>query len=190
MIETDSSYNKFLSPPVITSMPGADLKLPVHSSVSLHALSRLDPVLASYQAEFTMTLRWMDSRLKFDNLRAESNMNTIRPAEIEFIWFPHFFLDNTRDKVKNFIDDKSVIKVIRKGAGELSSNQETENKLIFKGEENLLEYERFYSEEFQCDFYLHWYPFDYQTCYIDIKPSSLIKVLLDLKIHIYIFYIN
>ena len=171
VVETDPSYNKFLSPP-------SEQRLPVLTSVRLHGLSRLEPVLASYQAEFTVSLRWRDSRLQFDNLRAESSMNSIRPEETDQIWFPSFYFDNTRDKVRSLTDSKAVLRVLRQGEGQLSSKQDTENKLIFQGRENFIQYERFYSEELHCDFFLHWYPFDYQTCYIDIKPSSNNEVSL------------
>ena len=174
VIEFDSSYNKFLSPPV----EAGETKLSVLASVSLHSVSSLDPVLASYEAEFTVTLRWRDERLSFNNLRAESNMNSIRPAETEKIWFPEFYFDNTEDKVMAIIDDSAVLRVLRNGSGGLSSSEDTENKLIFRGGENWLQYQRFYSQIFHCDFYLHWYPFDIQTCYLDIKPASDIRVIL------------
>ena len=173
VIEFDSSYNKFLSPPV----EAGETKLSVLASVSLHSVSSLDPVLASYEAEFTVTLRWRDERLSFNNLRAESNMNSIRPAETEKIWFPEFYFDNTEEKVMAVIDDSAVLRVLRNGSGGLSSSEDTENKLIFRGGENWLQYQRFYSQIFHCDFYLHWYPFDIQTCYLDIKPASDIRVI-------------
>ena len=173
VIEFDSSYNKFLSPPV----EAGQTKLSVLTSVSLHSVSSLDPILASYEAEFTVTLQWRDERLNFNNLRAESNMNPVRPSDIEKIWFPEFYFDNTREKVKNIIDDSAALRVLRNGSGGLSSSEDTENKLIFRGGENWLQYQRFYSQHFHCNFYLHWYPFDYQTCYIDIMPASDIKVI-------------
>ena len=97
VVEFDSSYNKFLSPPV----EAGETKLSVLTSVRLHSVSSLDPVLASFEAEFTVTLRWRDERLSFNNLRAESNMNSVRAAETEKI--PEFYFDNTRKKVKNII---------------------------------------------------------------------------------------
>ena len=173
VIEFDSSYNKFLSPPV----EEGKTKLSVLTSVSLHTVSDLDPVLATYEAEFTVTLQWKDERLSFNNLQAESNMNPIGPTETEKIWFPEFFFDNTKEKVKNIIDDLAVLRVLRNGSGSLSSSEDTENKLIFRGGENWLQYRRFYSQKFHCNFYLNWYPFDYQTCSIDITPASDIRVI-------------
>ena len=173
VVEFDSSYNKFLSPPV----EEGHSKLSVLTSVSLHSVSSLDPILASYEAEFTVTLKWRDERLRFNNLRAESNMNSIRPAETDQIWFPEFYFDNTREKVKNIIDDSAVLRVLRNGSGVLSSSEDTENKLIFQGGENWLQYQRFYSQIFHCHFSLHWYPFDHQVCYLDIMPASDIRVI-------------
>ena len=59
--------------------------------------------------------------------------------------------------------DYSENLVLRNGSGVLSSSEDTENKLIFRGGENWLQYQRFYSQLFQCNFFLHWYPFDYQV---------------------------
>ena len=119
-----------------------------------------------------MALKWRDERLRFINLQADSNMNSIRPAEIDQIWLPEFYFDNTREKVKNIIDDSAVLRVLRNGSGVLSSSEDTENKLIFRGGENWLQYQRFYSQLFQCNFFLHWYPFDYQVCFIETTPPQ------------------
>ena len=167
MIEFDSSYNKFLSPPVQVE----ENRLPVLVSIRLHALKTFDPVKASYQSKFTVSLKWKDSRLVYNNLRALPKTNRMEPAEREKIWFPYFIFDNTNKKIENIIDAQSTLKVIRNGSGQLSEPENTENKFVYQGRENYIEYERFYSEQFECDYFLHWYPFDYQTCYIDIKPS-------------------
>ena len=109
MIEIDPSYNKFLSPP-------SREKLPVMISLRLHSISRLDPILSSYRTEFTVILSWVDSRLVYNNLRTESSMNYIRPEETQQIWFPDFYFDNTREKVKSSVDGKYVLGVVRAGS--------------------------------------------------------------------------
>ena len=91
---------------------------------------------------------------------------------METIWFPHFVFENTNQKLNSLVDDKASLSVIKVGEGELNGNQDTENKYIFKGVENLIQYERFYSLVFECEFFLHWYPFDTQVCYVDIQPSK------------------
>ena len=156
VIEFDSSYNKFLSPPVGVEDQLQEVRLPVLASVRLHALNTFDPVNASYQTKLTVSLKWTDSRLSYNNLRAEPETNRMGPGESGKIWFPFFTFDNTNKKVENIIDAKSSLKVIRNGSGELSEAEHTENKYIFLGRENYIEYERFYSEQFECDYFLHW----------------------------------
>ena len=104
--------------------------------------------------------------------REYPEINGLKPTEVETIWFPHFVFENTNQKLNSLVDDKASLSVIKVGEGELNGNQDTENKYIFKGVENLIQYERFYSLVFECEFFLHWYPFDTQVCYVDIQPSK------------------
>ena len=48
----------------------------------------------------------------------------------------------------------------------------TENKLLFKGFENPVTYERFYNLKLECDYDLQFYPFDSQRCLIKIEPRD------------------
>ena len=106
------------------------------------------------------------------------DINELQPSEIETIWFPNFVFENTKQKLSSLVDDKASLSVVKAGEGKLNGNQATENKLIFKGNENPIQYERFYSLVFECVFSLHWYPFDTQICYLDIQPSKDSKKIL------------
>ena len=116
--------------------------------------------------------------LKFLPFRDSPDVNGLQPKEIATIWFPYFEFENTKQKLKSLIDDKASLSVLKVGGGELNERQDTENKLIFKGNENPILYERFYSLVFECEFSLHWYPFDTQICYLDIQPSKDSKKIL------------
>ena len=98
--------------------------------------------------------------------------NALKPTEISKIWFPFFNFENTKKKSLSLIDNKASLKVLRNGDGELSGSHETENKYIFDGYENYVEYRRFYSEELECQFHLHWYPFDTQLCYVEVSATE------------------
>ena len=106
------------------------------------------------------------------HFRYPPNLNSLQPEEIKKIWFPYFVFDNTNKKEFSLIDDKSSIKILKEGEGKVNGAQDTENKYIFKGDENSIQYKRFYSQEFECEFALHWYPFDTQNCHLDIVPST------------------
>ena len=134
-----------------------------------------------YENQFTVVLKWYDSRLLYNNLRLPPKINGMRPNEYEQIWFPNFIFRNTKKKVKSLMDENAALKVVRQGSGSLSGLEKTENKYVFHGDENYIEYERFYSQEFECEYHLNWYPFDSQICYLDIKPSSGKRALLNVK---------
>ena len=53
-----------------------------------------------------------------------------------------------------------------------SGLEEVDEREIFKGSENRLIMKQTYTHEFQCVYGLHNYPFDTQTCSIDIRTSD------------------
>ena len=53
----------------------------------------------------------------------------------------------------------------------MSDNEDIEMKHIYYGNENPLQYFRFYSHFLECDFYLNMYPFDIQYCFLDVRPA-------------------
>ena len=170
MVNIDSSYNKFLTPPPLRT--ATEEKLEILSSMVIHSLSEFDPIHGIFEAKFTILLRWIDGRLYFNNLRFPPKINALKPTEISKIWFPFFNFENTKKKSLSLIDNKASLKVLRNGDGKLSGSHETENKYIFDGYENYVEYRRFYSEELECQFHLHWYPFDTQICYVEVSATE------------------
>ena len=176
VVDFDSSYNKFLSPPLPQS--SVTQKLGILSSITIHSLASFDPVNQSYDVQFTVLLKWFDARLSFNNLRSTPEINGLQPAEVEQIWFPYFQFENTNKKEFSLLDNRASLKVLKMGAGILNGNQDTENKYVFDGNDNHIVYKRFYSEVFECEYSLHWYPFDTQICYLDIKPSPDLRDLI------------
>ena len=72
VLEIDSSYNKFLSPPLpefTQANKTKQNKTEIFSSIFVHSLDSFDPVGGNYEAKFTLKLKWKDSRLCFNNLR-------------------------------------------------------------------------------------------------------------------------
>ena len=54
-----------------------------------------------------------------------------------------------------------------------SGLEEVDEREIFKGSENRLIMTQTYTHEFQCVYQLNNYPFDKQTCSIDMTTSKL-----------------
>ena len=180
VVELSSSYNKFISPPVPQN--SSSDKLGILSSISINSLSSFDPINANYEVKFTIELKWLDGRLKYNNLWPFPDINSLQPQEMEKIWFPYFIFDNTKKKNLSLLDGKASIKVLKIGSGILSGSDDTENKYIFDGFENLLEYRRFYSLEFECEYGFHWYPFDTQICFIDVTSTGDLKDFIQFEV--------
>ena len=174
VVEIDSSYNKYLTP------PGSSNKLPIKLSIQLQSLDSFKSIEGRFAVKFTVILQWFDGRLKYNNLRNSSELNLLKPSDYGQIWFPYFIFDNTKQKEISLLDIKSSLKIIRLGDGILKKNEDTENKYVFDGYSNPLEYKRFYSQDFECQFNLHWYPFDTQTCYLDIIPRTDLRDFIQL----------
>ena len=105
--------------------------------------------------------------------------NGLSPKEKESIWVPSFIFENINDKLESIVDKRTRILVIKKGNSTSTDDTSTENKLIYKGLENSITYERFYNLELECDYDLQFYPFDSQRCLIQIEPSDgLLKFIL------------
>ena len=171
IVVQDDSYNKFLSPPPVVSLLSAD-KVVVNVSIKVSSVSSFDPIESSFESQFHVGLTWLDNRLRFANLRNSSENNAMSPKEKDAIWFPSFVFVNTNGKVKSLLDEEAVVLITKMGGAKKSDLTSTENKLLYKGLENPVNYERFCNLKFQCDYGLQWYPFDTQRCLIQLEPKE------------------
>ena len=69
MVNIDSTYSKFLSPPVQNDSSNDTSRLGVFSSITLHSMEAFDPVGGDYLVKFTVKMKWLDPRLTYNNLR-------------------------------------------------------------------------------------------------------------------------
>ena len=167
--EIDPSYNKELAPP-----PEKDkAKVMVVVNVTINSLNSFNLIEENFELEFVVSLKWFDSRLVFNNLREKKIFNVMGPKEKGSIWFPSIVLENTKQKLKFLIDSSSVISVERNGEGKPTDSTFTENKLLYQGDKNPLNYERLDNMKLNCLFELSWYPFDTQTCFIIIGQTEI-----------------
>ena len=150
-------------------------------------LQHFDAVAHGFDAEFTLDLEWFDSRLKYRNLKSKPNINGLSSEEVSTIWFPNFVFVNTAKKDMGLVDEKSVFHVLKKGEGKRYEKYVLENKIIYAGEENYLEYQRHYFKHFECHYELHWYPFDTQECFIEIAPFGDLQKFVELVTEDFIY---
>jgi len=72
--------------------------------------------VGSYIAlQFELSLEWRDPRLKFVNLKTDSDLNTLNAKEKNKIWVPEIIFLNTEKLDTTLNDDESFIVLKRQG---------------------------------------------------------------------------
>lgn len=128
---------------------------------------------------FTHNIDWFqfdylrrDWRLSYINLRgAKNHKNSIPTSQRQDLWIPLLTFDNCIKDYFVKLDELASFTVKRIGNTSWSFNANLLEENKFDGESNDLIYARVYKLVFQCEFELHSYPFDKQTCLIIVSRS-------------------
>ena len=130
---------------------------------------------------FNLEMQWLDPRLTFENLKMTTKLNILTSEENKLIWVPLVVFTNTLNKLTSLNDKKTIVYIEREGTFVNSDIGIIENTEIFKGDENMMTMSRIYNIEFMCEYQLHMYPFDTQTCYIrmamDIRIEQFVEMM-------------
>ena len=149
--------------------------------MTLERIQSISETASSITLLYNLEMQWWDPRLTYENLKNVSELNILTGTENKMIWQPVLVFNNTEDKQETLNDRKTVTFVTR--SGEFSNSDKTvlDNIEIFTGTENIITVNRMYNEEFMCEYQLHMYPFDTQTCYItmvlDIRIQRFVKII-------------
>ena len=129
-----------------------DNKTEVYISVTINTIMDISEVGGYFQVQFDLIMNWYESRLRFKNLKDDMNLNSFLPNENYEVWVPELIFVNTQNKPSTITDDRTSIKVEKKGVYKLSQSSENENIQYFQGSQNPLEMKRFYNQRFLCDY--------------------------------------
>ena len=86
-------YPKEEAPPPLGNKTLADILF----SIEVIEVLDLDEVSMTMDLRYTMTFKWMDSRIQFKNLKHEPYLNTLRTEEAVGLWYPKVVFFNTRE---------------------------------------------------------------------------------------------
>ena len=161
--------NNYLSQdPPIKDRYGNGTSLEMKATVS--SISHFDEMDMTFKARFSLQLKWYDWRVTFYNLKAsKDNFNFIGKFYLVDLWLPRLTFSNCVDEASLQFDDLSSVISQRKGEATLNSQEEIQENEIFDGDVNPLVYNRTYELDLECNFKLEKYPFDYQSCFINVS---------------------
>ena len=79
---------------------------------------------------------------------------------------------NTRKNEQTVNDQMTMMQIHRQGDLKRAKITDLDNEFSFEGSQNSLTMQRIYAIDFECEYYMAWYPFDLQKCTIVIGLRS------------------
>ena len=171
LIVEDPSYSKGISPPPPKKLNFTD----IHISVNLIEILKIDEIEKIFEVKFKLFCTWVDSRLTYENLKKNPNLNVLQLEDQKSIWTPSIIFSNTKESDQSKIDEKSSIRVLpdKNFAYTKSLKTAYKNSQYFEGAKNILEMSRMYRIDFLCTYNMALYPFDTQTCSLKFEQSEV-----------------
>ena len=71
-------------------------KMVISLDLEIWAVLSISEVAELFSVKFKLTMSWIDPRLTFLNLKEDTSMNIVAPAEAAKIWYPVVVFINTR----------------------------------------------------------------------------------------------
>ena len=133
------------------------------------------------ELKFKMMLKWVDARVLFYNLKKNQKFNSLSLSEQQALWNPKFVFWNTKKELRTINDETTFASVNRSGNGKIIDKSVNEDILTYLGAENPISNSRVYSLQFFCDYNMQWYPFDQQTCSIQMIMDGVLDSYADLR---------
>ena len=154
---------------------GTSVKINV--SLILMSVDKIDLTSATFHAKIELILKWRDYRLTFANLLQDGNK--VGKDMKQEIWMPPLRFTNA--PIGSLLNDQeTTISIMKEGNYELNDITELHEARIYKGSENSLKYSRNYEMDFKCSFNLLHYPFDAQTCTINLDIPDFFRDYIDI----------
>ncbi|XP_014665413.1 PREDICTED: glutamate-gated chloride channel-like isoform X2 [Priapulus caudatus] len=144
LLGPDAKYDQRVSP-----MPNRNEPVIVTVDLYILALSSVDVIRMSFDADFVVRQRWLDRRLNFEKARDHGNHYIAgTPALAQSIWRSDLFFVNARDAAWHEVTrPNTLIRIFPNGTVQLNQRVKA---------------------SFSCQMQLSAYPFDTQNCQIEL----------------------
>ena len=130
--------------------------------------------------KFRLSLNWRDARVSFYNIKSEEVLNSLPLEEQLMLWTPTIVFWNTEKQLKSINDENSFASIRRNANGTIIDRTVDEDIEVYSGEENEITFSRVYSITFDCEYQMAWYPFDIQTCTMNMVFEGVLDDYADI----------
>ena len=132
------------------------------------------------ELKFRINLKWKDARITFYNIKTNEKMNSLSLEEKLSIWTPTIIFWNTKEQLRTINDENTFASIKRHVNGSIIGKEINEDIEVYSGSDNDITISRVYSIKFYCDYQMAWYPFDQQTCHIQMVADGVLDKYIDL----------
>ena len=132
------------------------------------------------KVKFKISLQWVDARVTYYNIKPDEKMNSLTLDEQLSLWTPTIIFWNTKEQLRTQNDKVTFASIKREASGSMIGKEVNEDIEVYAGAENRITISRVYSIQFYCEYDMRWYPFDQQTCNIEMILDGVLDNYADI----------
>ena len=163
MLVLGSNYKKSRPPPPIGQRINISLDIFVSQLDDIQELDSL------YGIQFSLVARWKDARLDFSNLRKTDSENKLGEYEESLIWTPPLQFEYGIGDHDFGVTHGATIIVEKRSEGTAMPMENIHEGKTYSGSHNNLSMIQLLKFQHSCIFNLRNYPFDRQTCKLQVN---------------------
>jgi len=157
--------------PILTSREPIELFI----NVSILAFPDINTLKLNYLVDFVLSMRWVDPRLRYYNLKELYDLNKLPMGTMQRIWTPQLSFPNALQAEGSIVDAGTNMVIIKEGTRMPDDLSVAREAKIYRGEECPISMKKEYFITFSCDFDLTMYPFDSNICYMSFEVNAITK---------------
>ena len=181
MLEIDENYSKKIAPFVFESEKNMIIPVTVNISLGLKKILKIEEVHHTFTLKFRLIMEWFDYRISYHNLKHARSSNALSSDEVDRLWIPLVIYENTEHNEGTKATDDTEVTITREGTFHESEKDNVDEINIFSGRDNRITYHQLFTKIFECEYQLQLYPFDTQTCFVNLEVRELERNVV--KIH-------
>jgi len=177
LLKIEDAYRSELFPRAVDG--GA---ITVMINISILAFPKIDTLNLYYTADFVMSMRWVDPRLTYYDLRGRTDLNSLSKTMQTLIWTPTLGFTNAKSIGGSTVDEVAKTVFQRVGQPMPDDIQMALEASVYRGAENFIIMKREYFIDWTCDYDLLYYPFDTQVCKMVFDMSGATVEYVDMNL--------
>ena len=128
--------------------------------MKVYDITEIDEIHMSYTVNFKIRLQWHDSRITFRNLKPEHTENTLDGVEIEQLWTPKLYIENSNgiflEAGQKNTGIYGTVTVYQDGSQHNNELSEIDEDYLYHGIENKIQMVNYFVIKLGCKFDLKW----------------------------------